>query len=157
MKVGRSELIALFTINQERRNYLGPLVIRTISIDCSELSADEKLALASSISEGLQGMALALIRGESIVLDPLSTQKPDIKRVEALVANFISRRKDSESYSVEVNGEEIVVYSADPIAAMRRKRENELPPNVSQCPFCGFITLYEEKYRAHVLLHYLRL
>ncbi len=40
-----------------------------ISIDCSELSADEKLALASSISDALAGVALALIRGESIVFD----------------------------------------------------------------------------------------
>ncbi len=128
-----------------------------ISIDCSELSADEKLALASNISDALQGVALALVKGESIVLDGLSGQKLDIKRVGEIVVNFISRRKDSEGYSVEVEGEEIIVHSADPIAAMRRKRENELPPNLSKCPFCGFFTPYEEKYRVHVLLHYLRL
>ena len=127
-----------------------------ISIDCSELSADEKLALASSISDALAGVALALIRGESIVLDILSDQNLDVGRVEAIVTNFISRRKDSEGYSIEVEGEEIIVRSADPIAAMRRKRESEMPPNVSQCPFCGFFTPYEEKYRAHILIHYFR-
>ncbi len=87
-----------------------------ISIDCSELSADEKLALASNISEALEGVALALVKGESIVLDVLSGQKLDIKRVGEIVVNFISRRKDSEGYSVEVEGEEIIVHSADPIA-----------------------------------------
>ena len=100
-----------------------------VIVDCSELSADEKLALASQISDRLGGAAIALVKGEDIVLDQLSAEKPDPSVVKAAVIHFISRRKKAEDYSVEVIGERIVVHSADPIAAMRKKRQKRLPPS----------------------------
>ena len=124
-----------------------------ITIDCSELSADEKLALASQISDNLQGVALALVKGEQIVLDQLSGEKPDPSMVKDAITHFISRRKEAADYSLEVIGERMVVHSADPIAAMRNKRQKQLPPNVQQCPFCGFVTPYEELYTVHVRAH----
>ena len=99
-----------------------------VFIDCSELSADEKLALASQISDRLGGAAIALVKGEDIVLDQLSGEKPDPYVVKDTVIHFISRRKKAEDYSVEVTGERIVVHSADPIAAMRTKGQERLPP-----------------------------
>ena len=124
-----------------------------VLIDCSELSADEKLALASQISDRLAGTAIALVKGEDIVLDQLSGEKPDPSVVKDAVIRFISRRKKAEDYSVEVIGERIVVHSADPIAAIRRKRQKQLPPNLQQCPFCGFVTPYEELYTVHLRAH----
>ena len=53
----------------------------------------------------------------------------------------------------DVRGETIVVHSADPVAATRRKTENTLPPNLRQCPYCSFITQYEEEYTVHVRAH----
>ena len=124
-----------------------------VLIDCSELSADEKLALASQISDRLAGTAIALVKGEDIVLDQLSGEKPDPSVVKDTVIHFISRRKKAEDYSVEVIGERIIVHSADPIAAIRKKRQKRLPPNLQQCPFCGFVSPYEELYTVHLRAH----
>jgi len=124
-----------------------------IIVDCSELSADEKLALASKISDRLEGVAVALVKGEDIVLDALTDAKPEPSAVKDAIAGFISRRRDGEHYSVEVIGDRMVVHSADPIAAMRRKAQNQLPPNLVQCPFCGFVTPSEELLILHVRLH----
>jgi hypothetical protein len=124
-----------------------------IEVDCAELSNDEKLALASEISDWLEGRALALIKLDSIVLDQLTDEKLDVETVGPIVGDFISRRKDSEHYSFEVHGQKIIVHSADPIAASKRKQENTLPPNLKQCPYCSFITQYEEEYTVHLRSH----
>jgi hypothetical protein len=124
-----------------------------ILIDCNELSADEKLALAMQISDRLDGEAIALVKGENIVLDELSDQKPELSAVKDVVQDFISRRKDAVHYSMEEVGERIVVHSADPIKSMRKKAQNRLPPNLIQCPYCGFVTPYEELYTVHVRGH----
>src|ERR1700722_4934429 len=121
-----------------------------IVIDCSELSADEKLALAAQISDDMSGSVFALVKGKDIVLDPLSSEKPELWRVQAVVADFVARRKDSSNYSMDVSGDRIVVHSADPIPALRKERQNELPQNLRQCPYCAFVTEYEELYTVHV-------
>lgn len=125
-----------------------------LRIDCSELSADEKLALASAISDKLEGRALALSSGDAIVLDQLTDESLSVETVKPIVADFISRRKDGPLYSLELHGETIVVRSADPVRSMRQKTENTLPPNLKQCPMCSFITQYDEEYTVHVRSHY---
>jgi hypothetical protein len=132
-----------------------------IVIDCRELSADEKLALATQVSDRLDGMAIALVKGEDIVLDEISEEKPERSVVREVVEDFISRRKDAQHYSMEEVGERIVVHSADPVNAMRKKAPNQrrqfhnlgLPPNIRQCPHCAFVTQYEEEYAVHVKAH----
>ena len=124
-----------------------------LTIDCSEISADEKLALASQISDALEGQALALTKSDSIVLDMLTDEEVDLGTLQAIVDDFVSRRSDSKYYSVDASDETIVIHSADPIAASRRKTENTLPPNLRQCPFCAFITQYEEEYIVHYRSH----
>lgn len=124
-----------------------------IEVDCTELSNDEKLALASEISDWLDGRALALVKMGGIVLDQLTDEKLDVEALRPIVSDFVSRRKDSEHYSFEVKGQKITVHSPDPIAASKRKEENTLPPNLKQCPYCSFITQYEEEYTVHVRSH----
>lgn len=125
-----------------------------ILVDCSELSADEKLALAWQLSDKLEGVAVALVKGEDIVLDPLSDEGPEPSAVKDSVTDFlISQRKDAARYAVEVVGERIVVRSGDPVSAMRKKKQNQLPPNLMQCPFCGFVTQYEDLRMLHIRLH----
>ena len=124
-----------------------------ILVDCSDLSADEKLALASQLSDKLEGVAVALVKGEDIVLDPLSDERPEPSAVKDSVTDFISRRKDAARYVIELAGERIVVRSADRVAAMRKKKQNQLPPNLKPCPFCGFVTQYEDLLMLHTRLH----
>ena len=124
-----------------------------ILVDCSELSADEKLALASQLSDTLEGVAVALIKGEDIVFDALSDERLEQSVVNGAVTDFVSRRKDAVHYTVEVAGERIVVHSADPVSAMRKKKQKQLPPNLKQCSFCGFVTQYDDLLMLHVRLH----
>jgi len=124
-----------------------------LEIDCTELTADKRLALASSISEELAGSALALIKGDDIVFDNFDQGEVDPEIVEGAVRRFVSRRGNAEHYSVEREGERIVVHSPDPLAALRGRRQNELPPNLKKCPYCAFVTPYEELYTVHVRAH----
>jgi hypothetical protein len=124
-----------------------------ILVDCSELSANEKLALASQLSDKLEGVAVALVKGEDIVFDALSDERPEPSVVKDSVTDFISRRTDAAHYAVEVAGERIVIHSADPVSAMRKKKQNQLPPNIKQCSFCGFVTQYDDLLMLHTRLH----
>lgn len=124
-----------------------------ILVDCSEISSDEKLALASMLSDRLEGIAVALIRGDDIVLDALSSERLDQIVVNGVVTDFVSRRKDASHNRVEVSGSRIIVRSRDSVSAKRRKKQSQLPPNLKQCPFCGFVTQHEDLMMLHVRLH----
>ena len=124
-----------------------------ISIKCNELSTDEQLALAEAITAGMEGVALALVRGDEVVLDQLGDVSPKTETVEQIVKGFISRRTDPAHYSYEINGEKIVIHSPDPVRAMRERRKPTLPDNVFKCPFCPFVTPYEEMYVVHYRSH----
>jgi hypothetical protein len=124
-----------------------------ILVDCSELSADEKLALASQISDSLEGVAVALVKGEDIVLDQLTDEKVEPSMVKNAVESFIWHRDDAGHFSVEVAGDRVIVHSADPASAMSKKEHYRLPPNLKQCPYCSFISEYDEEMTVHVRTH----
>jgi len=125
-----------------------------IEVDCSELTVDEQIALASAISDGLGGRGMALVKDAKVVLDTISGNV-STGDVLALVRNFVTRRKDAESYSVETKGDEIIVHTPDPLARSRGRRDTGqlLPPNLLKCPFCSFVTPYQEYYNIHVRSH----
>jgi hypothetical protein len=50
----------------------------------------------------------------------------------------------------------LVVHSADPVAASQKRTTEKLPPNLFKCPFCSFVTPYEELYTVHTRLHGLK-
>ncbi|MDV3277497.1 MAG: hypothetical protein LYZ69_03400 [Nitrososphaerales archaeon] len=122
-----------------------------IVIDCSELTANEKLVLASKISERLAGSALALSRGDDLVVDQLNDGELEPDAVLSIVKEFISKA-EGPGYSLEQVKGRIVVHSPKP-ADRRSKRKNQLPPNLKQCPFCPFITPYDEAYTVHLRAH----
>jgi hypothetical protein len=124
-----------------------------ITIDCRELTVDEQLALAGEITGSLQGRAVALARGEEIVLDEISSERVRPEEVQAVIQAFVSRRKDAEYYSVERDSAHIVIHSSDPLARGRGRKGGQLPPNLQKCPFCSFVTPYPEMYNVHVRSH----
>jgi len=73
--------------------------------------------------------------------------------VEVAVHDFIARRSNAAGYSVERRGDTIVVHSPDPGAASRKRRLEGLPPNLFKCPFCPFVTPYQELYVVHCRSH----
>ncbi|MBI3841314.1 MAG: hypothetical protein HY297_05130 [Thaumarchaeota archaeon] len=124
-----------------------------VTIDCKELTADEKLALAAEISDSTAGKAVALVKGSSIAIDDFSGEAQSLERVAGLVADFLARRAKPDLYSFETMGDTIFIHSPDPIAALHGRRQNQLPDNIKQCPFCGFVTPYDEEYTVHVRAH----
>ena len=132
---------------------MSPSTTAMLVVECHELTVDEQLALASALSDGLQGDALALARGEDIVFDVFSGTELSPERVERLILGFVSRRKESEHYSLERSGETIIIRSPDPLARGRGRKEGRLPDNLLKCPFCPFVTPYQEAYTVHVRSH----
>ncbi|HEV2137912.1 MAG TPA: hypothetical protein VGR53_03655 [Nitrososphaerales archaeon] len=124
-----------------------------IAIECIELTLDEQIALASAVSEGLRGAAIALIQDSKIVIDLINVGRIDPLEVEGIVRQFVSRRKDAQHYSVERDGGYILVHSPDPLARSRGRKKSQLPGNLLQCPSCGFVTQYKELYNIHVRSH----
>jgi hypothetical protein len=124
-----------------------------IAVDCSELTTDEQLALASEISDALAGKWVALIRDKKIVFGPVLGGEFDQGIVEAAVRDFVGRRKEHQWFSVEWEGDKLLVHSADPIRALERRDRPGLPPNVLKCPFCSFVTTYQEAYVVHTRSH----
>lgn len=125
-----------------------------IKVDCSEMTLDDQLALASAISDGLGGRAVALVKDDKLVLDTLSN-KVDVGQVASVVRGFTSKRKDARYYSVETDGDEVKVHTPDPLARSRGRKDTGqlLPDNLMKCPYCPFVTPYEELYNVHVRSH----
>jgi hypothetical protein len=125
-----------------------------IRIDCSELTSDEELALASAISDHLEGSGFALIKGDDIVVDQLTDMRIELETIVSVVKGFISKRKDSSLYGLDVRGDTLMIHSPDPIAARSsRTSRSRLPPNVFQCPACGFMAPSLEKLDYHLRTH----
>ena len=124
-----------------------------IQVDCAELNGEEELALASALSDGLQGKGIALVKGNKIVIDEFPGAKVQQTSIEGIVNGFVSKRKDAAYYSVETAGNTIVVHSPDPLVANKRKRLEVLPPNIMKCPFCPFVTPYQELLDSHTRSH----
>ena len=124
-----------------------------IQVECSEMDFDEQLALASAISDGLAGRGMALVKDARIVVDPVG--KVSSSDVLSMVKTFVSKRKDPQLYHVAVDGDLIVVHTPDPLSRARGRKDSgeRLPPNLLKCPFCSFITPYEELYNIHVRSH----
>lgn len=124
-----------------------------IEVDCSEMDLDEQLALASAISDGLGGRGVAMVKDAKVVVDELARLSP--AAVVGLVRAFVAKRKDPGHYSIEARGDRIEVHTPDPLARPRGRKDTGqlLPPNLLKCPFCGFVTQYQELYDVHFRSH----
>lgn len=124
-----------------------------VRIDCSELTKGEQLALASAISEGLEGVGVALIKGDEIVVDQLTARRVEVGSIMPVVSMFVSKRRDSLLYSLDVSDDVITLHSPDPIAARSSRSSSRPPPNVFQCPACGLMLPSQERYDDHMRMH----
>jgi hypothetical protein len=123
-----------------------------IEIDCREMTVDQQLALASAISDGLAGNGIALAKDSKIAIDPMSGNVR-VDQVTALVRSYISKQKDASLYSLETDGDKLTVHTPDPLGRSRGRQHAGLPDNLYQCPFCGFVTPFEEVYVVHYRAH----
>jgi hypothetical protein len=124
-----------------------------LQVDCGELSSDEQIALAGAINETLNGRGFAMVKGHLIVIDSIAEGPKDEGDVANAISRFLSRRKDAALYSCERVGDTFVIHSPDPVAVARGRRPATLPSNLFKCPFCPFVTPYEELYVVHYRSH----
>ena len=125
-----------------------------IQVECKEMTLDDQLALAAAISDGLGGKAVALVKDDKIVLDTM-TNTVTTGEVLNIVRAFVSRRKDSQHYSVDSSEDDIMVHTPDPLARSRGRKDSGqwLPNNLLKCPYCAFVTPYQELYDVHARSH----
>ncbi len=124
-----------------------------IKVDCSELSGETKLAMAEAISNGLNGMGVALLDGKYIAIDTLSGPDVGADLVQSILRSYIDGRKDASAYRIESDGKHIVVHSSVSMSPQEKRVEDRLPPGLFQCPVCGFVTTSEDGYHDHLRIH----
>ena len=91
-------------------------------------------------------------KGE-LVLDVSDQATLGVDEVNRIVWGFISRRKDAKYYTLSVAGEVITVHPPVPVAKESRRNPELLPPNLMRCPYCGYVTQYEEEFVVHTRAH----
>lgn len=113
--------------------------------------------MAATISDELGGQSIALVKDASIVFDEIMGEAPTVFRLEEIIKGFVAKRKDARYYSVEADGDVIVVHSPDPLARSRGRKDSGqwLPDNLLKCPYsgCGFVTPYQEAMIVHSRIH----
>ena len=121
-----------------------------IGVDCSELTGDEMLALASAISDGLEGEGVAIVKDCKILVDQVSKSKISVAAVVTVVEGFVARRKDPTNYSLEISMNNIIVHSRRLRNAGGKETIRRLPPGFLQCSLCGFLTKDREQLTIHI-------
>jgi hypothetical protein len=99
------------------------LLGHVIEVDCHEMTFDDQLSLASVISERLEGRAVALVKDDKLVLDMIS-EAVSVAEVPGAVNDFVLRRRDAQYYSVESDGDSIMVHTPDPLARSRGRKDS---------------------------------
>ncbi|MDG6902528.1 MAG: hypothetical protein JRM80_11310 [Nitrososphaerota archaeon] len=124
-----------------------------IEVDCSEMDLDEQLSLAAAVSESLGEKGVALVKDAKLMVDAFSAVS--VAEVARAVGAFVAKRKDAAHYSVETKGDAITVHTPDPLSRSRGRKDTGelLPPNLLKCPFCSFVTPYQEMYNVHLRSH----
>ncbi len=108
------------------------------------------LALASAISDDLDGKGVAFAKDDKILIDQISKSKISVLAVVSVVEAFVSRRKDPTNYSIEVSKSSVIVHSRSPQKAVGKETIRRLPPGFLQCSLCGFLTKDQEHLTLHV-------
>jgi hypothetical protein len=119
-----------------------------IEIDCREIP-DQVLALATYIGDRSDGVAVPLVKNDRIVFDEIVPGGLDLDATARSVGEFIT--ENDLGCTLTVENEVVVVHS--PILRKRSKNMNTLPPGLLQCPYCSYVTQYQEELTVHTRAH----
>jgi hypothetical protein len=119
-----------------------------IEIDCKEIP-DQILSLATYLGDRNEGEVIPLVKNDRIVLDEVVPGGLDLDATVRSVGEFISENDLGCTFTVEK--ETVVVHS--PVLRKRSKNLNELPPGLLQCPYCSYVTEYQEELTVHTRAH----
>lgn len=125
-----------------------------ISIDCKNaLAIKEKLLVF--VSDKLE--AIPILQSERIFLTKMDDSEIEKSQVLSAINEFLKSVELEEFFQVLSNGDNIKVQPLE-----RKDMKEKLSKLAGtrkdlffECIHCGFVTLYEEEWRAHKLIHYL--
>ena len=125
-----------------------------ISIDCKHsLAIKEKLLVF--VSDKLE--AIPILKSEKIFLTKMDDSEVEKSQVLSAIDEFLKSLEIEDFFQVIPNEEEIIIQPLEgkDIKEKLSKLSEIKKELFFECTHCGFITLYEEEWRVHKLIHYL--
>jgi len=125
-----------------------------ISIDCKHsLAIKEKLLVF--VSDKLE--AIPILKSEKIFLTKMDDSEVEKSQVLSAIDEFLKSLDIEDFFQVIPNEEEIIIQPLEgkDIKEKLSKLAETKKELFFECTHCGFITLYEEEWRVHKLIHYL--
>ena len=125
-----------------------------ISIDCKHsLAIKEKLLVF--VSDKLE--AIPILKSEKIFLTKMDDSEVEKSQVLSAIDEFLKSLEIEDFFQVIPNEEEIIIQPLEgkDIKEKLSKLAETKKELFFECTHCGFITLYEEEWRVHKLIHYL--
>jgi len=125
-----------------------------ISIDCKNaLAIKEKLLVF--VSDKLE--VVPILKSEKVFLSKLDDSEIEKSQVLSAIKEFLKSVELEEFFQVIPKGDDIKI---EPLEGKDMKEKLAKLAETKkdlffECTHCGFMTLYEEEWRAHKLIHYL--
>lgn len=125
-----------------------------ISIDCKNaLAIKEKLLVF--VSDRLE--VVPILKSEKIFLTKIDDSEIEKSQVLSAIKEFLKSVELEEFFQVIPKGDDIKI---EPLEGKDMKEKLAKLAETKkdlffECTHCGFMTLYEEEWRAHKLIHYL--
>jgi len=125
-----------------------------ISIDCKNaLAIKEKLLVF--VSDKLE--VVPILKSEKIFLTKIDDSEIEKSQVLSAITEFLKSVELEEFFQVIPKGDDIKI---EPLEGKDMKEKLAKLAETKkdlffECTHCGFMTLYEEEWRTHKLIHYL--
>ena len=125
-----------------------------LSIDCKNAQAIKEKLLVF-VSDKLE--VIPIIKSEKIFLTRIDDSDIDKSQVLSAINEFLKSVDLEEFFQIISNDDEIKIQPLE--GKDMKEKLSKLAETKKdlffECTHCGFITLYEEEWRAHKLIHYL--
>ena len=114
-----------------------------ITIDCKDM---EDLLLEAAVYLADNIGAVPAIKTGCIALDPLTDSELNTNNVKTHLERFLTERGIIQHFIIKVGGEMIKITAI----SERKIQENNIQSPFLMCPYCGFVTSYEEELDVHM-------
>ena len=125
-----------------------------ISVDCKNaLAIKEKLLVF--VSDRLE--VIPILKSEKIFLTKMDDSEIEKSQVLSAINEFLKSVELEEFFQVIPKGDDIEIQPLEGKDMKERlaKLAETKKDLFFECTHCGFMTLYEEEWRTHKLIHYL--
>ena len=128
-----------------------------ITVDCSDVLAIKDKMLVY-VADKLK--ALPILKSDKFLFDSIDDSVIDKSDVISSIEEFLDSLNLRKNYQIISKGDDIKIEPLDgtyvkdkTIIEKISKTDNTNP--FFECTHCGFMTMYEEELRTHLLIHYI--